>query len=161
MVLSGTTKDYIILKVLPISLFFGLGFYFLLKENIETSIIIAVLFNLIGIVVFSVRIYFKKLKSLKIVDGIIQIDEEEVSPKSIMTLTPYVYSGQRSLVSLETLQIWIKKNVANETLETHYILLKPTTIINKKSKTLTTLFAVFPELESKLKIEIDIDTSNT
>ena len=160
MVLSGTAKDYVLMQVLPISFLLGVGFYFFEKETVEISLAFIGFVILIGIVVFSTRIYFKKLKTLKIIDGIIYIDEEEVSPKSIMTLTPYVYSGQRSLVSLGTLQIWIKKNDANETLETLYVLLKPTTIFNKKSKTLTDLFAAFPELERKLKSKIDIDTSN-
>ncbi len=160
-VVSGTVKEYVLIQVLPLSFLFGLGFYFLTTENIETTFIVVILFNLIGIVVFSLRIYLKKLKTLKIQNGIINIGNEEVSSKSILTLTPYVYSGQRSLVSLGTLQIWIKKDDANETLETLYVLLKPTTIFNKKSKTLTNLFAEFPELESKLKTKIDVNTSYT
>ena len=147
--LSGTYLDRLLINVLPFTFIGSLIIHFAKKSSLEITLLLFGFTTLLFWALDSLFIFFKRLKTLRMDNGI-YLDEVQVSPKDIIQIIPV--SDSRRRWEFKTIKFIVKKEGSFETIS---VMEKPRSIIEdimgKKSKTLGPLFEEFPELRKKLE----------
>jgi len=151
--ISGNYFDRLVTNVLPYSILGIVLLWFCSKISMSEIIIIFTGFTGFLWLMDTLILYFKKVKTLRIGDGI-YFGNVRVTPQDILGIKPVTDDRYRR--SFKTIEFIVLVNGIDEKIT---VIDKPMTVIEdifgRRSKTLRLLFKTYPELKSKFAFKHD------